>query len=72
MKFIYDETEDREECVALIHPSGYLIIKLDVPTKEEYCQAVGSSEADHEEWWWLWFEEAKKKFYPGDKVTIEF
>ena len=73
MKFTYDKREDREECVAFIHSSGSLVIKLENPTKEGYCHIVGSSRgAVNEAWWRYWMESVKKKFYPGDKVTIEF
>ena len=75
MKFIYDKRENHDECVAFVHSLGVLIIKLDHPTEEKYCQVVGGPAAGKpmsEEWWWHWFKDANQKFYLGDEVTIEF
>lgn len=73
MKFTYGTKQDERECVALVCDRGLLAIKGD----EGQCIMLncdsnkvynGVSEFD------VWMRQCnpRRKFYPGDKITIEF
>lgn len=67
MKFTYDEKEDRGECVAYVDKDGDLILK----TECGQCVWVASHGVYLHH---FAFDEcrATRKFYPSDKITIEF
>jgi len=70
MKFEYDGVKEDRECVAFIDNDGNLYIKTyngcielchdDMPE----CHAMSL--------WDYMIEDASRKFYPGDKITITF
>jgi len=74
MKFTYDRKENRGECVAFMHCNGELVFKSTrgdnaVCLADHYGGKVYVSEHDS------FFDRmsgAARKFYPGDKITIEF
>lgn len=71
MKFDYEgKPEVKKECVAVLHNNGTLIIEL-----QSGCIAIGEDESGkfyEGESVEFWEGQARKKFYPGDKVTITF
>lgn len=71
MKFEYDG-ERKEDPVAILHDSGCLIVEF-----KSGCIAFGGASSDsgsfHEQKKLsFWSGKEKKKFYPGDKITITF
>jgi len=72
MKFTYDKKEDSRECVAYTDRQGDLVLKVG-KTHADGIEAVCIDDGGFFHFN-LIFEpsEATHKFYPGDKVKIEF
>lgn len=68
MKFEYDGKENARECVAFIDENGNLVI-YDGTRKTCICHSGAVHQnpyTEHHQ------SGTKRKFYPGDKITITF
>lgn len=68
MKFEYEPKEDDRECVAYIDVDGDLMI-ADESKENTICMSLKQGYCSGDTW-----DPSKgtHKFYPGDKLTIEF
>jgi hypothetical protein len=72
MKFHYDEKEDCGECVAYIDDEGGLNIKTELCNDASITHICFDEDGfTHTNLIWC-PSGAIKRFYPGDKITIEF